>query len=78
MCTWIAKFGKNMISTEEEESEGLKLMLTDGISAVGSAGSDTKGIRRMARPRLTPLEYIQGYIVVWQGRGCLRRIRMRM
>lgn len=67
-----------MISIEEEESGGMKLMLTDGISAVGSAGSDTKGIRRMARPRLTPLEYIQGYTVCGKGRGCLRRIRMRM
>jgi len=42
MCTGIAKLGKNMISIEEEESGGMKVMFTDGISAVGSAGSDTK------------------------------------
>jgi hypothetical protein len=40
MCRGIAKFGKNMISIEEEESGGMKLMFTDGISAIGSAGSE--------------------------------------
>lgn len=42
MCTGIVKFGKNMISIEEEESGGMKVMFTDGIGAIGSAGSDTK------------------------------------
>jgi len=42
MCTGIAKFGKNMTSIEEEESGGMKVIFTDGISAVGSAGSGTK------------------------------------